>query len=277
MSQTASTRRARREAERSGRKQRQSNGGNRSPWTSPMALLTFAALGVGVIILAVVVGSSGILSSKAAIATPGFPPPAAALVHGRTVGDPNAPVKIEVWADFQCPVCGEFSRQLQPLLLSAYVTQGIAQLTYRDLAFLGPESKDAAVGARIAEALKPGTFWAFHDLVFANQGKSENAGAFTRDRLADMAVSLGLDRQAFLAAYNDPQYLAAVSAETQQGAALGVTQTPTIFANGVEYVGLPAWSTLSAEIQQLASPSPAPGASSSPAASSPAASASPAL
>ncbi len=72
-----------------------------------------------------------------------------------------------------------------------------------------------------------------------------------------MAVSLGMDRSAFLAALADPTYTGAVTAETAQGAQLGVNSTPTLIIDGQLYPGLPTWDQLNALIQQVAaSPSP---------------------
>ena len=38
------------------------------------------------------------------------------LAHGVTKGDPNAPVTIIEFADFQCPACQQFYQQVEPLI-----------------------------------------------------------------------------------------------------------------------------------------------------------------
>ena len=83
---------------------------------------------------------------------------------------------------------------------------------------------------RVAEALD-GKFWDYHQVVFHNQD-GENDGAFTRDRLADMAELVGLDRDDFLRQMDDPSYRAAVEAEVLEGAELGINSTPTLVVNG---------------------------------------------
>ena len=115
---------------------------------------------------------------------------------------------MNVWADYQCPYCGQFTERIESLIIPLYVQPGHARLTFHDLAFLGQESVDAAVAARAADDLG-GKFWPFHDMLFANQ-RGENTGAFTRERLGDIAVAVGIQRQAFLNAMADPGYLAAV-------------------------------------------------------------------
>ena len=70
------------------------------------------------------------------------------LADGYTLGQPDAPVAIEVWEDFQCPFCQRFSVQVKPLIVQQYVETGKASLTFRNLAFLGEESQWAAVARR---------------------------------------------------------------------------------------------------------------------------------
>jgi hypothetical protein len=48
-------------------------------------------------------------------------------VDRNTAGDPNAPIKIEEFADFQCPFCERFFEQTEPLLFQHYVDNGKVQ------------------------------------------------------------------------------------------------------------------------------------------------------
>jgi protein-disulfide isomerase len=170
-------------------------------------------------------------------------------VDGRTMGVADAPVTVEVWADFQCPACGLLAREVEPLALRPLVEQGKVRVTYRDLAFLGEESLAAAVGGRFAA--EQGRFWRYHDLVFANQD-GENQGAFRTERLVAIAEAAGLDPEAFRRALTDPDLRAAVTAETSQGHALGVTSTPTLVIDGVAYPGVPDPDALVAYLEELA-------------------------
>jgi protein-disulfide isomerase len=219
---------------------------------SPIPLLTIAALVVGALVVGVLALTSGVLDRAGGrdLVQPDITRPAD-LVDGRTVGAPDAPITIQMWEDFQCPACGMFSRSMEPRLLEAYVVPGQVRLMYRDMAFLGQESIDAAVAARAAERLLGGDgFWRFHDLLFHNQD-GENEGAFDRGVLADMAVSLGIDRDAFLAQLDDPDLVAAVTAETRDGQQAGVTSTPTLDIDGQMAAGVPTWDALSAYLDGL--------------------------
>ena len=217
-----------------------------------MLPLTVTAIAIGVVIVGVLLVTSGVLDRSASreLLQPEVSRPSA-LIDGRSVGTADAPVTIELWEDFQCPACGVFSRSTEPPLLEEYVVPGKVRLVYRDMAFLGQESIDAAVGARAAQQLLGGDgFWKFHDLLFHNQD-GENEGAFDRSVLADMAVSLGIERAAFLAALDDPGLIDAVETETQAGAGAGVSSTPTLDINGMKAAGAPAYDVLAEYLDGL--------------------------
>ena len=216
-------------------------------------VISVVAVVLGLVaVLALVLLSGGLGGNEVeAVSQPDTPAPAAELRVGRSLGDPDAPVKIEVFEDPQCPACGRYTERIEPLLIAGPVTDGKVFLTYRDYPFLGQESIDAAVALRVAEDLD-GRFWDYHQLVFYNQ-HGENQGAFTLERLADMAELVGLDREAFLAAMEDSKYQAAAEAEAAEGSALGVSSTPTLFVNGEIMRGVPEWEALSQQIDAAAS------------------------
>ena len=155
------------------------------------------------------------------------------LADGYTLGQPDAPVAIEVWEDFQCPFCQRFSVQVKPLIVQQYVETGKASLTFRNLAFLGEESRWAAVGADLAA--EQDRFWPFHDYLFANL-LGENVGSYGPTRLLAMAEAAGLDMDAFsagLALDQARERFARVEAEARQDAgALGIDSTPSIVLDG---------------------------------------------
>lgn len=213
-------------------------------------LATLGALGAGILIIGALVLANRPPASSAVVHPALVAPPPADVVNGRSVGRADAPISIELWSDFQCPVCEEFAATIEPGLRSTYLADGRVRMTYHDLAFISKESIDAAAAARIADEMGAG-FWAFHDLLYANQG-AEKSGAFSRDRLADIAVAAGLDRAAFMAKLADPAYTAAVTAETSQGSAAGVISTPTLIINGTLYAGLPNYAKLTVLLDGLA-------------------------
>ncbi len=242
-----------------------------------MVLITAAALVIGVVIIGAVVflqnRPSGDGSLPLGLVAPTDAIPAGMKVDGQVAGDPNAPVTLEVYSDFQCPACRIFAEETEPLLRETYAVPGTLKIVYKDAAFQGrksgssyDESVEAAAAARCAG--QQGEFWTYHDWLFANWD-GENQGAFRAERLQAIADAIGLDRTAWDACVASGTEQAAVRAATDESVAAGVQSTPTLNLNGEVIVGAATYSQLSPKIQALAaaSPSASPAASGSPAAS----------
>ena len=172
------------------------------------------------------------------------------LADGHTIGDAEAPITVEVWADYQCPYCALFSTQVEPLLVATYVQTGRVRVVYRDLAFLGDESRWAAVAARLAE--EQDAFWPYHDYLFANQ-LGENVGSFSIERLQEIAGRVDLDRTTFdaglqLDAAREMFADIRTGFEADAGA-LGIHSTPTIVVNGAVVEGND-WDSVKAAIDE---------------------------
>ena len=120
--------------------------------------------------------------------------------------------------------------------MNDYVKTGKVRYEYRDDAFIGEESKQAAEAA--ACALDQGAFWPYHDTLFANQG-AENQGAYSAARLREMARTLGLDQSQFDTCLNDRTHQAEVAAMAAEALKVGVQRTPSFVVNGklVEWTG----------------------------------------
>jgi protein-disulfide isomerase len=200
------------------------------------------------------------------------PTPRPNIVDGPSLGSAAAPVTIEIWADYQCPYCRLETIVFGGSMERTYVLPGFARIVYRDFAFLGQESTDAAVAARCAGRQDPGAYWRYHDLLFASQ-QGENQGTFARPNLLALAGIAALDATTFSACLDDPAVAKAVADETAQGRAAGIVSTPTLRVIGPGGTRLLAgissgWSTISDAIAAASTVAPAgsPGPGESPAA-----------
>lgn len=151
------------------------------------------------------------------------------------LGNQNAPVTIIEYADFQCPYCGNFFKNVEPILRENYIKTGKVKFIYRNFAFLGQESIWAANAAYCAG--DQGKFWEYHDYLYNNQ-KGENQGAFNKDNLKNFAAILGLDKDKFNACVDSDKYLPKIQEETKAGTAAGVQGTPASFIDGTLYAGV---------------------------------------
>lgn len=50
----------------------------------------------------------------------------------KEMGSPNAPVTLEVYADYQCPMCRNFFLEVVPSIVADYVSTGKVRLIHRD-------------------------------------------------------------------------------------------------------------------------------------------------
>ncbi len=230
--------------------------------------MTIAAVIIGVLIVVVV--GIGQLGSKATgtLKDPSMAYPAA-LQDGTALGKADAPVLMETYGDFQCPVCARNAIDTEPALMD-YVRAGQLRIVHHDIDLLGRggnESLIPALGGYCAN--DQGKYWDYDHWIYNNQD-GENQGGFRRERVIQIAVAAGLDEAKFTTCLDSAAATDAVSAITAKATTeLGVNSTPTIYLNGTKYVGLKSaaeWGALiTAELAK---------ASASPAASAPAASAS---
>ncbi len=96
------------------------------------------------------------------------------------LGDPNAPVAVVEFADFQCPFCERFFSTTESDLIKNYVNTGKIRFIFRNFSFLGPDSTTAAEGAYCAN--EQGKFWEYHNYLYQHQGP-ENSGTFSQANL----------------------------------------------------------------------------------------------
>jgi protein-disulfide isomerase len=172
------------------------------------------------------------------------PPPAnvvaSTMAQGSDLGRPEAPVQLEIWADFQCPICGNLVKDYLPRLTSEFVVPGQVRIVSRDIAILGAGAGDESLGAAVAArcAAQQDKYWAYHDWLYYNQ-RGENRGAFSADRLAAIADQVGLDRARWDACIAEPAQAAAIRKTTADALAIGINATPSFRFGGQVLTGLP--------------------------------------
>jgi protein-disulfide isomerase len=154
-----------------------------------------------------------------------------ANANDNSMGDPNAPIKIEEFSDFQCPFCERFHQETEPLLRQYYVDTGKVQFVYRsmgnwvsqNIGGARTESQDAALAAYCAG--DQNKFWEMHAYLFANV-RGEDAGSFTERRLQAIAEKAGLNMSEFNNCYSSGKYKDRVQQDLKDGQTAGVNGTP---------------------------------------------------
>lgn len=194
---------------------------------------------------AVVLVLALVLINLNATARPVAPP--SILSAGRTLGNASAPVKIDLYSDFQCPVCRRAEQVIQQLA-AQYIDSGKVQVIYHNMAFIGMESEWAAQAAECAN--DQGKFWDYASVLFANQ-TGENVGAFSQTNLKQFAANMNLDTAAFNACFDSGKHSALIQQEKSDAEARGIRATPSFYVNGQFIEGLLAPAQFGALIDSM--------------------------
>jgi len=145
-------------------------------------------------------------------------------------GDPNAPVTVVEFSDFQCPFCSRFFTQTLPALQENYIDTGKIKLVYKDLPLdnLHPNARPAHIAAECAD--EQGKFWDYHDVLFEKQSEwNRLSSADLSTQLTQYATSMGLNSASFESCLSSPSMADEVNADFLQAASYGATGTPTFF------------------------------------------------
>ena len=142
---------------------------------------------------------------------------------------PNIPT-IDVYEDFQCPVCARFEA-INGITLEKAIEEKKAKVVYHVLSFLGTESILAANAS--ACAADEDKFLAFHKAFYSNQ-PAENAGAINATFLKALGASIGITSDKFAKCVDDGGYYDWVKNVGEAGSKANVNSTPTVFVNGKE-------------------------------------------
>jgi len=151
----------------------------------------------------------------------------------RALGDPNAPVLIIEFTDYECPFCQQFFRDTRPQIIESFVQTGAVRFVARDfpLADIHPSAPLAAAAGQCAA--DQGQFWPMYERLFATH-QEEWGGVPKRDRevFIEFASDLGLDSDAFSACLDDPATLQRIEQEQAAAARFGINSTPNFLVNG---------------------------------------------
>lgn len=166
-----------------------------------------------------------------------------------SIGDPDAPITIVEYSDFQCPFCSRHYQQTYPQIVEQYVDAGIVRYVFKDFPLnnIHPQAAKAAEAARCAG--DQGAFLAMHDMIFERQ--DDWSGKDPIAHFNDYAQELGLDSDAFEGCLSNGDHALSVEDDLQEGIELGVTGTPAFFINGHPVSGAQPFELFEQAIEQL--------------------------
>lgn len=148
----------------------------------------------------------------------------------------GAPV-VELFFDYQCPVCKQFEG-LYGASLKSLAASGAIELHYRNMTFLDNNfNNDASLRAGIGAACSDfaGKYSAYHDEIYANQPTKEGDGYTDEMLSATIPAAVGIagaDLTNFQACYKDQTTKAFVQGMNDSASKAGVNATPSFHVNG---------------------------------------------
>jgi protein-disulfide isomerase len=141
-------------------------------------------------------------------------------------GNPDAPVTLEEFGDFQCPPCGKFSEFVEELL-KEYNSR--LRLVFRNFPLSGHEhAREAALAAEAAGL--QGKFWEMHDTLYREQ-ETWTKAPNVRELFESYAGTIGLDVDQFKKDMDGDKARERVDSDRALADFLGVKATPTLFIN----------------------------------------------
>lgn len=169
---------------------------------------------------------------------------------------PNTPdtstgvLDIQMYVDYLCPICGDFEKTNGDYI-SSLLDNGGATVEIHPIAILDRLSQGTKYSTRATNAAacvanySPNEYYAFHNLLFANQ-PAENSTGLTDDEIISLTTQAKVDKASDIAScIKNQNFKAWVSASTAR--ALNgpipnsnvdkVQGTPTVIVNGLKYEG----------------------------------------
>lgn len=153
--------------------------------------------------------------------------PTAAKAEGHLLGNPNAPVQILEFADFECPHCAEFATITEPDVRKRIVDAGLASYRYFDFPLPHFQNSISASNAA-ACAGDQNKFWEMHDKLFQGQPEwNETVASDPKKIFQRYAKELGLDTDAWQQCYDSQKHMPEILANREEGLRRHVESTPT--------------------------------------------------
>ena len=156
----------------------------------------------------------------------------------KSSGNLNSNVTLTIFSDFQCPACKNAANVLKQLENEGYLAK--IKVIYKFFP-LDPSCNKGAPGGNhlvACDAAKSAVcagqqqkFWRFHDKLFDAQP------SFYEKKLFQMAEQENLDMGKFKACFKSSAALQEVVKDAEEGTAIQITATPTLFFNGKKLEG----------------------------------------
>jgi protein-disulfide isomerase len=147
----------------------------------------------------------------------------------KALGNPSAPVLMDVYVSFDCSHCRDLHETTIPLIVRDFVNSGKVYLVYREFPLSGQYHPHAREAANLAVAA--GRVGKYHEVaaaLFKNQMSWSQSGKVWETVASVLPPA---DQKKVQGLAKDPGVLAEVQREYDAGVAAGISATPTVFVS----------------------------------------------
>ena len=151
------------------------------------------------------------------------------------IGNPDAPITIIEFSDFQCPFCARFHIQTLPTIMEEYIEKGTVKLVFRDFPIqsIHPNAVPASVAAECAN--EQGKFKQMHDILFEKQNEWSNLETvYAIELFNQYSEQINLEQEQFSSCLSTAKYVKEIQNDLNDGRTYGVTGTPGFFIGNQE-------------------------------------------
>src|SRR5664279_5342539 len=97
--------------------------------------------------------------------------------EGKSIGNPNAPMRMDLCDDYTCPHCKMLHEQILPRIIADYVTPGKAYLVFHEFTLTGQGHEHSQTASMYgAAALRVGKYQQVADALFLTQSSWATRG-----------------------------------------------------------------------------------------------------
>ena len=173
---------------------------------------------IGMVAFIVLVGAIFSFISNKSSTTAKIPAAVSASDGYGIVLNANATPKIDIFIDYQCPVCKNFEI-INGGYISEIAANAKAKVVIHPMTFIGADE---------------GKFLDMNIALFQNQSETENSGLWTGDYMKRLGNSIGLKSKSFEKCVTDGTYVDWTKNVAKASADANVNSTPTVKINGKE-------------------------------------------
>ena len=142
------------------------------------------------------------------------------------LGDPNAPITLVEFGDYQCHYCNVFFQSIEKDIVKNYVDTGKVKIIFKDYNIIGEDSVIASQGAHCAN--DQGLFWEYHDILYSNW-TGENNGWASPENLAIFAQQIDLNMNKWSECMKKGSHSQIILKSNDDARTLELTGTPAFF------------------------------------------------